>query len=167
MRLLERFGVVVLGLLLIGCGERGVQQPPMIALGQVNANNVNIIVRCQGQQADIGLKPWRRAIGGQESVTFNLRGGANVVSQVLIVPKPGTSLSSWPCNGDTITVARGQSTTTDPAPANNSRNDVVYPYSLLAECDFAAQGQNARGGSRGILVDPDLIVRGAGAGDSV
>ena len=164
MRSNERCGVVVLGLLLIGCGEGGVQQqgdqPSMVDLGQVTANNVNIIVKCQGQQADISLVPWRRAIDSEETVTFNLRSGANVVAQVQIVPKPGTDVNSWPFDGNPITVLRGQPVTTGQSPANDTRIDVEYPYSLLATCNFGGQ-------ARDILVDPDLIVRGSGAADSL
>lgn len=160
MRSLERFGVVVLGLLLIGCGERGVQPPPMIALGQVNANNVNILVRCQGQQADVALVPWRRALDGGGTVTFNLRGGANTVSTVTIQPKDAGDLNSWPFNGSVITVSTGQPATTPAAPSN--QGSVVYPYSVHASCPFPAQGQNTVAGPRAVIVDPDLIVRGTG-----
>ncbi len=171
MRSVERFGVFVLGVLLIGCGERGVQQQgqpsAMIDLGQVSANNVNIIVRCQGQQADISLVPWRRLVSSGETVTFRLPGGPNAVSPVYIQPKPGASLNTWPFNGAALEVTTTQSVTTGPAPANNGQDDDVYPYAVRATCTFTVRGQNTKAGTRDVTVDPDLIVRGAGAGDSV
>lgn len=171
MRSIERFGVFVLGVLLIGCGARGVQQqgqrPPMVDLGPVNASNVNIIVRCRGQQAEISLVPWRRALDGGGTVTFNLRGGPNTVSLVHIEPKPGASLNIWPFNGAALEVTTAQSVTTGPAPANNGQDDDVYTYTVRATCTFTAQGQNTKAGTRDVSLDPDLIVRGAGAGDSV
>ncbi len=170
MRAIARCGVGVLGLLLIGCGERGDQQQgqAMIDLGQVNANNVNIIVRCQGQQADVSLVPWRPLLNGGETVTFNLRGGPNAVSPVYIQPKIGDSPNNWPFNGNPLTVTSTQPVTTGPAPDNSGQDDVVYPYTVRATCTFTVPpNTNTRAGTRDILVDPDLIVRGAGARDSV
>ncbi len=167
MRSIERCGVVVLGLLLIGCGDRGDQQQPsaLIDLGQPDASSVNVMVRCQGQQADVALVPWRRELAGEGTVTFNLRGGANAVSTVTIQPKDSSDLNSWPFNGSVITVSTGQPATTPAAPSN--QDTVVYPYSVHASCPFPAQGQNTVAGPRAVIVDPDLIVRGAGAGDSL
>lgn len=167
MRSIARCGVGVLGFLLIGCGERGDQQQgqAMIDLGPVNANNVNIIVRCRGQQAGVSLVPWRPLLNIGETVTFNLRGGANTVSTVTIQPKVAGDLNSWPFNGSVITVSTGQPATTPAAPSNT--NTIVYPYAVHASCPFPAQGQNTVPGPRPVILDPDLIVRGTTEADSV
>ena len=107
----------------------------------------------------------RPLLGGGETVTFTLLGGANTVSTVTLQPKDPGELNNWPFMGSAITVSTGQPATTPAAPSN--QNTVVYPYSVHASCPFPAQGPNTVPGPRAVIVDPDLIVSGAGQGDSL